>query len=160
MNVYTATPPAGVGFADVQRAALSALPTPPDGFWLDAINGKFNVVYLTLTLTAGQVSTFQAAVAAATADSNAPWRVQAAIVAQLTAAVTVLAGMQTQLAQLLPASWPDYTAANLATLVDLQHKVQAIANGPARDGNGGLAQLVVGLKNAARMLAGLTDGST
>lgn len=85
---------------------------------------------------------------------------QAAILAFLAAAMDTLATMQTQLATLLPASYADYGTANLANLQDLQHKLQAIANGPARDGNGGLNQLTLGLRRIIRILTNAFDATT
>lgn len=161
MNVYTApfVEQAAVNIADIQAAALAVLPSPPDGIWQTA-GPNFCVGYNTVVLSGEQQTAFRNAVANATALATAPWAVQAAILTQLTNAISILATMQTQIATLTSANYADYGTANLANLNDLKHKVQQIANGPNQDGTGGLAKVVLGLKNVCRLLASQLDGST
>ena len=164
MNRYDANLPANFAatgdLRDAYAAALAALPAPPDAIFADAALAVLTVTYKTVALTPAQITAYQNAVGATAANPAAPWRVTAAQVQFLTAALAVLTNMQAQLGTLTAANYPDYPTANLANLLDLQHKVQAIAGGPARDGTGGLAQLVTGLKNQIRYSLGITDGST
>lgn len=160
MNVYTATFPLGADPRDIYATSLANLPSAPDFPQAVSTPNVLTIQYITIALTPGQITTWQTAVAATVTNPNAPWHIQEAQLTFLQNALSVLTTMQSQLTALTDANYADYGTANLANLNDVKHKLQAVTNGVAHDGSGGLAQLVTGLKNVIRTMLGITDGST
>lgn len=92
-NLYVATYPAGTDYRDVLAVSAANLPRPPDTGPQQPNQTSIQVGY-TVALTVPQVTAWQNAVAATSANPNAPFRVLDSLNTKARAALTANATYQ------------------------------------------------------------------